>query len=540
MILSHATDRWVRSPADERAVAEGCAFDGKAAARVKDFFARFLRHSKGEWAGKPFELLAWQWEDVIAPLFGWLRPDGSRRFRASYIEIPKKNGKSALASGIGLYLLAGDREAGAEVYSVAADRDQAGIVHGEAVRMVEASPPLLRHLVVNYSTKNITFPSAKSWYKALSSEAGTKEGLNAHGLIIDELHVWSGRGLWDALRYADRARRQPLRFAITTAGDDPHSICREQHDYARGVLCGKIDDTRLFAYIRAARQTSEGDAADDDWRQPETWRRANPSMGATIREDDFAADVAEAERSPVSQATFKRYSLNVWSTSTNPWLRAEDWAACLDATRDLSGAECYGGLDLAVNDDMTALSLLFPDGEGGYDMRAWFWLPEQAAMSPDSPPHYRVWADQGLLELTPGSACDYDYVKRRVGEIVTNHDLRELAYDPYNAEKTTQEMEAEYGVRRIAFGQTTANFAGPTAEFERLLLMRRLRHDGNPILAWQAGHVTAKTDINGNKRPAKPKNRDPRKVDGIVAAVMAMGRAMLAPQHAVGGLEFWD
>lgn len=910
LILSQATERWVRTPADARAVEEGCRFDLKAAVRVRDFFARFLRHSKGEWAGKPFDLLPWQWDDLVAPLFGWLRPDGTRRFRAAYVEIAKKNGKalawdtpiptpsgwsrmidlapgdrvfgadgvpctvvatsevmlghdcyrvrfsdgsevvadaghlwethyrathggaltatavvrergpsgasryehvgvhateqlaatldghvgrnhrvmvpaplslpdadlpvppyvlgcwlgdgdtrsarftcsyadaavvehieacgvpvgggksgctattgryllggagrggspakraaslqaklramgllynkhipaaylrasqpqrlellrglmdtdgyvsaagqceftttlprlaaevyelirtlgfkatvyekratlrgrdcgpkfriqfwafsdtpvfrlprkaarlkagpvvmrrarsrsvqvvavervesvpvrcirvdsprglflagrsmvpthnSALASAVGLYLLAGDKEAGAEVYSVAADRDQAGIVHGEAVRMVEASAPLLRHLVVNYSTKNITFPGTKSWYKALSSEAGTKEGFNAHGLIIDELHAWPGRALWDALRYAGRARRQPLRFAITTAGDDPHSICREQHDYAKAVLRGEVLDTRFFAYIRAARQTAEGDAVDDDWRDPEAWRRANPSMGATIREDDFAADVAEAERSPVTQSTFKRYSLNVWSASTSPWLRPEDWAACrAEPFGDLWGRECFGGLDLAKTQDMTALALLFPDGQGGFDLRAWFWLPESRAHEPGAPAHYRVWAEQGLLELTPGEVCDYAHVKRRVAEIAAAHDLRELAYDPYNAEQLTQELEAECGIRRISFGQTVANFASPTAEFERLVLSRKIRHDGNAVLAWQAGHVQVRSDANNNRRPVKPRPHDPRKIDGIVAAVMALARASLAPAVTAGGIDFWD
>ena len=463
---------------------------------------------------------------------------GSSLYLAGEGMVPTHN--SSLASAIGLYLLAGDKEAGAEVYSVAADRDQAGIVHGEAVRMVEASPALLKHLVVNYSTKNITFPASKSWYKALSSEAGTKEGLNAHGLIIDELHAWPGRGLWDALRYAGRARRQPLRFAITTAGDDPHSICREQHDYAKAVLKGEVLDTRLFAYIRAARQVSEGDATDDDWRDPEAWRRANPSMGATIREDDFAADVAESERSPTTQATFKRDRLNVWSTSTSPWLRPEDWAACRSAGDDLSGRECYGGLDLARTRDMTALALLFPDGEGGFDLRTWFWLPAARATEPGAPAQYRVWAEQGFLELTPGEVCDYTHVKRRLVELSQTYAIREIAYDPYNAEQLTQEVEAETGVTRISFGQTVANYAAPTAEFERLVLARGLRHDGHPILTWQAGHVQVRTDANGNKRPVKPKPIDPRKIDGIVAAVMALARAGLAPAAGTGGIDFWD
>src|SRR5215831_5309752 len=284
------------TPADEAALAEGCTFHAASAERVRQFFRSFLRHSKGQWAGKPFELLDWQFTDIIAPLFGWKRADGSRRFRRAYIEVPKKNGKSTLASGIGLYLLVGDGEPGAEVYSVAADRYQANIVHGEAIRMVRASPGLSSRLELNRTTHNISFPKLSAWYRSLSSEANTKEGLNAHGLIIDELHAWKGRGLWDALRYAGRSRRQPLLFAITTAGDDMDSICREQHDYAKGVLSGEILDTRFFAYIRRAAAIAEGDREDDDWADPAIWHKANPSLGVTIDPGEFARDVEEAKQ----------------------------------------------------------------------------------------------------------------------------------------------------------------------------------------------------------------------------------------------------
>lgn len=537
-MVDSLTEQWVRTAADRRAVEEGCRFDPARAERVRKFFRTLLRHSKGQWAGKPFEPMEWQWQDILAPVFGWVRPDGSRRFRRVYIELPKKNGKSTLASGVGLYLLVADGEQGAEVYSAAADREQASIVHGEAVRMVQASPALSARLEINKTTRNIAFAATNSWYRALSAEAETKEGLNAHGIIIDELHAWKGRALWDTLRYAGRARRQPLLFVITTAGDDMLSVCREQHDYARAILNGSVEDTRVFAYIRAARQRSEGDEADDDWTDPETWRRANPSLGLTIDEKEFAADVAEAEKSPTTQSSFKRYSLNTWATSTNPWLRSQDWSACRRpfAAADMAGRPCYGGLDLASVSDLCAFALAFPWDTDLYRLLCWFWLPEDTVADKDSPEQYRVWARAGHLRVTPGNVTDYAFIKRDLLQLARDYDLREYAYDPWNAEQLTQSLEEEGGIKRVAFPQTVNHYAEPTREFERLVIAGKMHHDGNPVLAWMAGHVTCRTDPSGNKRPVKPAQGDRRKVDGITASVMALARAL---KHE-GGASVYD
>ena len=521
--MTSSQSKWIRTAADERAAAGGCQFDERAAEKVARFFSRFLCHSKGDWAGKPFELLDWQRDDVVYPLFGWKRPDGSRRFRRAYIELAKKNGKSTLAAGIGLYMLVADGEQGAEVYSAATDQKQASIVHGEAINMVDASPELSSRLTINRTTKTIAFPATKSVYRALSSGHRSQEGLNAHAIVIDELHAWYGRELWDALKYAFRSRRQGLQFVITTAGDDMLSVCREQHDYAAGVINGTIPDERFFGCIRAADVL-------DDWTEPAVWRKANPSLGITIREDEFAADVAEAQKSPTTQAAFKRYSLNVWATATNPWLRIEDWLACEEpyTEEDLAGHECFAGLDLASTTDMSALVLLFPDADR-CRLLPYFWLPEDAAADRDAPEEYCVWARNGQLRTTPGNVCDYDVVERDVGLLSTRFKIRELAYDPYNAESLTQRLESNHAIKRIAFPQTMPNFAGPTKEFERLILGRRIRHNGHPILNWMAGNVNVFSDANGNMRPVKPKRGDKRKIDGIVAAIMAKGRAMLAP-----------
>lgn len=318
-------------PTDEQAIREGCEFHLPSAEKVRKFFRQFVRHSKGEWAGKPFEFLDWQWTDVIGPLFGWLRPDGTRRFRRAYIEIPKKQGKSALASGLAIYLLVGDSEAGAEVYSAAADREQASIVFNEAANMVEASPGLSKHLEVVRSQKRLVFSKKQSWFKALSADVPTKEGLNIHGLLFDELHAQVKRDLWDTLAYGGAARRQPLSISITTAGYDRESICWEQHQYAQSVLEGRNPDTSFLPCIYAASES-------DDWTSPATWAKANPSFGVTIKESEMAEACREAQQSPAKQNSFRRYRLNQWTEQDVRWLDLARWDECSGLTAEAQAA----------------------------------------------------------------------------------------------------------------------------------------------------------------------------------------------------------
>ena len=307
--------KWIRSDADERAMREGCYFDERAGRFVVEFFETFLRHTLGQWAGQPFTLLPWQRDDVVLPLFGWKRQDGTRRFRKAYIEVPKKNGKSTLCGGLALYLLIADGEPRAQIFGAAADRDQAGIVFSEAANMVNASHELSRRVEVIRSTKRIIDPRTNSFYHAISADAYTNEGLNAQAIIFDELHAQKTRDLWDALRYAMASRRQPLLISITTAGVNRESICYEQHDYAQHVLNGNTKDSSFFGYIRAAE-------TEADWTDPAIWRQANPSFGTTLREDQFAEDCREARESPRKEApSAATGSINGSTTPTAGWVR---------------------------------------------------------------------------------------------------------------------------------------------------------------------------------------------------------------------------
>lgn len=502
----------------------GCRFDIGRAEHIVEFFPAFLRHSKGQWAGQPFELLDWQRDDVIMPLFGWVRENGRRRYSRAYVEIPKKNGKSTLAAGIGLYMLCGDNEAGAEVYSVASDRNQAGIVHREAIAMAEASDELAAALKINRSTHAISYAETRSWYKTLTGVGTSSEGLNAHCLIGDELHVWRGRESFDALRYATRARQEPLQFFITTAGTDPLSVCREQHDHALGVLNGTRVDERYFGYIRAA-------AADDDPWSEETWRKANPSFGITMDPEQFAQDAEEARQSPTSQATFKRYGLNIWTTGDSPWLDMDHWQQCRRtySAEDLYGEPCWAGLDLAKTRDTTALVLVFPAGRDRYRLLPWFFLPEETAREYDRQVPFLTWAQQGLITLTDGEVCDYTVIRDQLNQVHELFDLQGLLFDPYNSSHLVNELIEDDGwdpETVIKFPQTITCFAEPTAEFERRVINRTLQHPGHDVLSWQAGNAIVRTDSNNNKRPVKPKPNDIRKIDGVVAAIMALAGAL--------------
>lgn len=523
------TKKMIGTKSDAQAVADGCYFDLSAGKRVCEFFEEYLLLSKGQWAGKPFELLPWQRNDFLMPLFGWRRSDGTRRFRLGYVEIPKKNGKSAICSGLALYLAFVDEEPGAEVYLAAADREQAGIVYRESKNMVKASPGLSKYCKVTDSKKRIDMPSNNSLIRAISSEAYTAEGLNIHGLIFDELHAQKNRELWDALRYGGAARRQPLLLSITTAGWDTTSICFEQHEYAQKVLSGEIIDPAFFPLIYAA-------DADADPLAPETWRKANPSLGETIQVDDMAQAATEAAASPVKLNAFKRYRLNIWTAQAERWLTTEAWGACSAVTDPLGwreetlankfGEPCFGGLDLGSTSDLTVLVLLFP--EDGV-LLPWFWVPESALQNPENVNRdlYRTWSEQKFLTVTPGNVCDYDRVRADLNALGEEYKVKELAVDRLfqGAQLCTQLMGDDFNV--IDFGQGFISMAAPCKEFEERILSARFEHGNHPIMNWMASNVAVDTDAAGNMKPTKPKRNSPYKIDGIVAAIMALGRAML-------------
>ena len=501
----------------ERTAPSGYWFDEAAAARACAFFPRFLRHTKGKWAGQPFELDAWQLP-IIRVVFGWKRPDGTRRFRIAYIEIPRKNGKTGLAAGIGLYLAIADGEIGAEVYSAANDKDQAAICHTEA-KLMRAQNEALRGRSLVFKN-SIVFPKTNSAYLVISSDAGTKDGLNAHGIIYDELHASKHRDLYDVLHTSTGARTQPLEWLITTAGSDRKSLCYEMHEYAEKVRDGIIIDPEFLPVIYAA-------SKDDDWQKPETWAKANPNLGRTISFEYVQKQAERAKELPRYENTFKRLHLNLWTEQVTRWLPLQAWDACHAAVdrEALRGRRCFAGLDLSTTTDITALGLIFPDDAGGYDWLPFFWVPEENAQRRqrrDRVP-YLDWIAQGLIRATPGNVVDYDMIRADINALGAEFNIEELAIDRWNATQITTQLQGD-GFNVFAFGQGYQSMSPPAKELEKLVLGRVVRHGANPVLRWMASNVAIVQDAAENIKPSKEKSTE--RIDGIVAGVMGLGRAI--------------
>lgn len=496
---------------------DGFWFDSEAADHAVWFFS-LLKHSKGEWAGQEFKLADWQEQDIIRVIFGWKRKDGTRRFRTAYTEVPRKNGKTTKAAGVGLYMTAGDQEPGAEVYSAATKKDQAKICHDIAVSMVKSSDQLSEF--VGVLRNNIHCLNLGSKFEALGADADTLDGLNPSCAIIDESHAHKDRRVYDVLVTGMGARRQPLTYIITTAGTyDTESIGWELHDYAEKVLEGTIVDEHFFAFIAAA-------DPEDDWKDPKTWYKANPNLGISVKEDYIASQCRKAVESIAFQNTFLRYHLNIWTSQVTRWLDMDVWKKCGNPVdeNELKGRLCYGGLDLASKIDLTAFALVFPR-EGSYDVLMRFWLPEddlKKRMARDRASYDR-WAKAGFLELTPGNVVDYDFITKQVGRDAKMFSLQEVGFDPWNATQTAINLEEDHGIKMVEMRQGMFTLGGPTKELERLLRGGKIRHGNQPVLTWNASNVAVKVDENENMRPVKDKSTG--RIDGIMALVMALGRA---------------
>lgn len=526
--------RWVRLACErhrrdlETGHERGLWFDEDAAKLVIAFFG-LLKHSKGEWAGLPMRLEPWQ-QFVIWSLFGWKRRDGTRRFRTAYLEVARKNGKSTMAAGIGLYLLVADGEAGAEIYTAATKRDQARIAHSEATRMAKSSPQLMR--MVRVFRDNVHIPDTASKFEPLGADTGTHDGLNVHGAVVDELHAHKTRDMWDILDTATGSRRQPLLFAITTAGYDRQSVCFEQHEYTEKVLDGVIEDDSFFGIIYTLDKEDEGeDAQGDDWMDESVWIKANPNLGVSKKWDDMRRKAQRAQEMPSALNAFLRRELNVWTQSVTKWVPWDHWDQCDGAVDEsgLRGRTCYGGLDLSSNTDVGAFVMVFPPVVGGgiYTVLCRFFIPEESIrerVRRDRVP-YDAWVRDGYITATPGNVIDYDFILYQIDQDAQVYDLQEIAFDRWGATKIqTALMELGGEDFMIQFGQGFASMSSPTKDLEKLILGHKLAHGNNPVLTWMANNLVVRHDPAGNIKPDKEKSIE--KIDGMVALIMGLDRAL--------------
>lgn len=500
--------------------AVGFEWSPKDARNAVEFFPKCLTLTSGECAGRPFDLQLWQ-ADYVATLHGWRDSSGARRYRESGFFTPRKNGKTETAAGLALYGLGADKEQRAQVYSAAKTRDQATMVFEPAAAMVRNSEVLRRRFEITPSRKQILFGSTASYYRAISADAGNAHGFNPHLVLFDELHTQSSRDLYDALRSGMGARRHPLFASFSTAGHNRLSICWEVWQMARRVRDGVLPESTFLPLIY---ELPDG----ADWKNEDVWRDCNPNLGVTISMEFLRAEFRKAQESPSYENTFRNLFLNEWTEQAVRWLPMEAWDDCdtIDSAT-LDGCECWAGLDMSSTRDLTAFCLAFPLADNRVAVLVWFWIPEDTARAAERSDHvpYRDWASRGLVTLTPGAQVDQERVRRDIVAIGERFRIREIACDRWNAGWITTALKQD-GFDVVGFGQGMASMSQPAKELEKLVLAGNLLHGNNPVLRWMAANVAVEQDAAGNIKPTKAKSSG--RIDGIVAATMATGRALSA------------
>lgn len=533
--IDEVTQRWIRNPSDEAAARNGCRFDEERGQDVCDWIEANCNLYEGK--RQPVTLKDWQYEATMR-MFGWVRwsPELQRwirRFTQASIFVPKKNAKTPTAACWALYLLCGDGEQGSHVFFAAADGGQARIAAKHAIEMVRASPLLSEQITINLNEMKLTHAASISDAKPISSgdkkAAQAKQGLNAHGVIIDETHVITHSFMEESsIARAGESREESMLIEVSTAGRDPDGYGKKRYDYGKMVESGGTEDQGFFFLCYEAPQDLSDDDLDAD--PAKYGRMANPTWGRIIKEDKYLADYRASKSSIANLANFKTDRLNIWQHSASPWLRASDWLACRQSFTedDMLGKTCSAGIDLSKIYDMTAIVLCF-EWEDGYRLLPYFFLPEAGVRRlAINFPQVLDWVAQGHIIQTDGNVVDFlpdGVFQTKWLDLAGKFSIGKILFDPHQAEAVTQQMSEATGIEREQFAQTIMNFNEPTQDFERDVISGKMWHNGNPVMTWQIGHCNVKTDANGNKRPVKPKPGDPRKIDGCVAAIMSRAGA---------------
>ncbi|WP_232440560.1 terminase large subunit [Burkholderia ubonensis] len=483
-------------------------------------FIERLPHVKGPLAGEPITLEPWQ-VFILTTVFGWVQADGRRRFRRSYIEVPRGNAKSTLSSAVGLYMLAADSEGGAEVYSLATTRDQARIVFGDAQTMARRSAGFRSRFGVAVGAHNMNVLASGSKFEALSAEGSTLDGLNIHFGCVDELHAHKTRTVYDVVETGTGKRNNSLLWVITTAGSNRAGICYEIRTFVTKLLEGVFEDDSQFGIVYGL---DDG----DDWTTEEALIKANPNWGISVQPEVLVPLQAKAMQLPSAVNNFKTKHLNEWVNADTAWMDMRAWDRCADTALDLdtfAGQPCWIGLDLASKTDIAALMLLFahPEIEGGYAIFGRYYLPEDTVMA-TSNSQYAGWMRNGRLTVTPGNVIDFGWIEADLIEMSSRFQVQGVAFDPFQATQLSTRMLAE-GLPMIEVRPTVLNFSESMKALEALVLQRRLIHDSDPVLGWMASNVVAHLDAKDNIYPRK--ERTENKIDGIVALIMALSRALV-------------
>ncbi len=493
-------------------------------------FISLLKHSKAPFAGEPFVLMDWQ-QDFIRQLYGTLTDDGLRQYRQALLYLPRKNGKTSLAASLALFHLCADNKPGAEVYLCAASRDQAGICFNQARDFVRSNPTLAGRLRIIEYKKEIHDDKTGSVLKALAADGGLSHGYNPTAIIADELHVWQGkrgRELWEALITSFGARQEPLLLAISTAGYDRTSLFWELYSHAKRVQDDPDFDRTFLPCLYEA-------GPEDDWLDPDVWAKANPALGAFRSIKDMEMLAARAKASPATENSFRRLYLNMWTQAETSWLPLHRWEACGQPVdpEALRGRVCYAGLDISSTTDLTSFVLVFPDDQDppSYDILPFFWLPEaRTTAKRQDVVDYRAWAREGHLTLQPGDVIDQRLLKEDIQELAGIYRIKEIAFDRWNSTQLAVELQEE-GAMMVSTGMGYASLSAPSKQLEALVLSKRLRHGNHPVLSWNMANVVLEQDAAGNIKPSKARSKD--RIDGVMALILAISRAMLRETKSV-------
>lgn len=520
-------------------------YDERTADKAAAFFPNHLVFSEGEWAGRPFVLEPWEEHDIIRPLFGWKRVDGTRRYRRAFVWVARKNGKTELAAGVALLVLLGDAEPAGQVFSIASEGDQARIVFQKATNMVVRSATLAPKL--ECLNKVIYSSDLNASFRPLSGKPKGKHGLNMSGLVGDEIHEWPNGDLYTFVHDSAAARRQPLEFLISTAGQKgTHG--EEVFKECQAIKSGDIDDPETLVVIYAPDE-------DDDWTLEATWLKANPNFGKSVKIDTFLAAFKEARQLPRKENDFKRYRLNMWTDQAVRWLpinsvddegRRFGWDHCIgpiawnapEFEARLIGKKCFGGLDLSSTTDLSGLVWWFPV-QAGLDTPVAlprFWKPRDLIkehVKRDRVPYDKFIVQKALFD-TPGNVVDYAFIEQQILKDAEKFRIahygnqkREaheggLAIDRFNATGTAVRLEQE-GIPVVLFGQGFVSLSAPSKELERMVMCNGFHHGGQPLLRRHAQAVAVEVDAVENIKPTKAKSNG--RIDGIAALVNAIGIA---------------
>ena len=505
-----------------------------SAAENKISFSQGLRHTKGVWAKQQLKLTLEPWQQFCDwVVFGWKRTgSGLRRFTKSYIEVARKNGKTAWKSTDANVMFFMDGEAGAEVYFCATKRDQAKIAWGDAEAQIRKNPFLKSKTTLYKMNSTIKLNDSNSTMRPIGQDSDTEDGLNPSFVLVDEYHAHKSADLLNVMQDGMGARSQPLLSIITTAGFDKNLPCyNEERALVVGILEGTIEPRpeNVFGIIYTL---DEG----DDWTDEKNWIKSNPNLGVSVNQDFLREQVKQALASPLKQNSVKTKNFNIWTQVASRWIMAEGWDACKGKIPDLIGRDCYCGLDLSTTTDITAWVKCFPpiDLETKFIFEYTFFLPNEGLLDKqrrDKVP-YMLWRDKGLITCTPGNVIDYDFIEAHILKDAEDYQIRELAYDPYNSTEICNHLQNE-GLPLVPFRQGFLSMSPPSKDFEKKILGKELNHGDNPVIKWMVSCTEIATDPAGNIKPVKPdRTKTNKRIDGVVASIMALDRAAQATIHS--------